>query len=186
MRALVLGAALTALSCSRAAPPVALSELSVRSVTRPSELGWVSSKEASGELPSALSLGGKASGRVLVYLEFPPETAQRRLLRAQLLLGTLPGGKGAVDVEVSRAEPARGSLKAWADQPRAKYPRLSAQLVPGAAPVRVDVTELVRAQTKPDEPLRILLRAEPGDGAPVLLETGAAGGVAPRLEQYWE
>jgi hypothetical protein len=51
---------------------------------------------------------------------------------------------------------------------------------------RLDVTELVRAQSKPDEPLRLLLRAEPGDGAPVLMQTGAAGGVAPRLEQYWE
>lgn len=186
MRALLLAAALSALSCSRAPAPLALSELSARSVTRPSQLGWVSSQQASGELPSALSLGGKASGRVLVYLEFPPETEPRRLLRAQLLLGTLPGVTEPIVVEVSRAEPARGALKQWADQPRARYPRLSAQLAPGAAPWRLDVTELVRAQTKPDEPLRILLRAEPGEGAPVLLETGAAGGSAPRLEQYWE
>ncbi len=186
MRAVLLGAALAVVSCSRAAAPVALSELSARSVTQPSELGWVSSKERSGELPSALALGGKASGRVLVYLEFPPESEHRRLLRAQLLLGTLPGGAGTIDVEVSRAEPARGTLKQWSDQPRAKYPRLSAQLAPGAVPLRVDVTELVRSQTKLDEPLRILLRAEPGEGAPVLLETGAAGGLAPRLEQYWE
>jgi hypothetical protein len=185
MRTLV-GVALLLLGCSRAAPAPALAELSGRSVTAPSQLGWVSSQQASGDLPSAIELGGRASGRVLVYLEFPPESERRRLLRAQLLLGTLPGGAGAVDIEVSRAEPARGGLTQWSDQPRARYPRLGAQLTPGAAPLRVDVTELLRAQTKPDEPLRILLRAEPGDGAPVLLETGAAGGVAPRLEQYWE
>jgi hypothetical protein len=184
MRTLV-GVVLLSLGCSRAAPAPALAELSGRSVTAPSQLGWVSSQQSSGDLPSAIELGGKASGRVLVYLEFPAQAERRRLLRAELLLGTLPGAQETLEVELSRAAPARGPLRSWSDQPRARYPRLSVQLTPGAAPLRVDVTELVRAQTKLDEPLRILLRAEPREDAPVLLQTGAAGGVAPRLEQYW-
>lgn len=185
MRGSLLALALV-LGCGRSAVPPALSDLSGRSVSSPSQLGWVSSAGPSGDLPSAIALGGKASGRALVYLEFPPESEPRRLLRAELLLGTLPGGADAIEIELSRAEPPSGKLRGWSDQPRARYPRLSTQLASNQAQLRVDVTELVRAQNKPDEPLRLLLRAEPGAGAPVLLQTGAAGGVAPRLEQYWE
>ena len=80
----------------------------------------------------------------------------------------------------------RGELAAWSDQPRARYPRLSTRLTSGASPVRLDVTELVRAESKPGEPLRLLLRAEPEASEPLLIETGAAGGAAPRLEAYSE
>jgi hypothetical protein len=53
-------------------------------------------------------------------------------------------------------------------------------------PVRLDVTELLRAETKADEPVRLLLRAEPRAVEPILIATGAAGGAAPRLQVYWE
>jgi hypothetical protein len=184
MRARLLALAVV-LGCGHSASPPAVSELSSRSVSAPVQLGWVSSLAPSGDLPSAIALGGKASGRVLVYLEFLPEGDPKRLLRAELLLDTLPGAD-TVEVELSRAEAARGELRSWSDQPRARDPRLGARLSSSGVPQRLDVTELVRAQSKPDEPLRLLLRAEPGDGAPVLVQTGAAGGVAPKLEQYWE
>jgi hypothetical protein len=53
-------------------------------------------------------------------------------------------------------------------------------------PARLDVTELLRAHSKPGEPFCMLVKAEPSDGAAVLVATGAAGGDGPRLEAYWE
>ena len=52
-------------------------------------------------------------------------------------------------------------------------------------PPRLDIDDR-GAEAKPGEPLRLLLRAEPGAAEPVLVSTGAAGGAAPRLEAYWE
>ena len=177
------------LGCAPAAGPAphaTLTERNARTVLEPSRLGWVSSERPSGALPSAIALGGKASGRVLVYLEFAAQSSERRLLRAELVLSATGVSGEAVEVELSRAEAARGELRAWSDQPRPLYPRLTAQLSTQAVPLRLDVTELLRGETKPGDPLRLLLRAEPGSGEPVLLETGAAGGAPPRLEAYWE
>lgn len=186
LRGAALGLGL-ALGCAGArAPSREVGELSGRSVTTSQRLGWVSSERPSGALPSAIALGGKASGRVLVYLEFAAPTEARRLHSAALLLSTSGAPGAAIDVELSRAEPPSGELRTWADQPRARYPRLTARLPGDAESVRLDVTELLRAEAKPGEPLRLLLRAEPGKAEPVLVATGAAGGAAPRLEAYWE
>jgi hypothetical protein len=173
--------------CGRAqSPALDVSEQSSRSVFLPVRLGWVSSERESGELPSAVALGGKASGRVLWYFEFPAPPPGRHVLRAQLVLGVSGPPGSSVGVELSRAEAARGELRRWSDQPRPRYPRLSATLSSASAPARLDVTEIVRAETKPGEPLRLILRAEPDARESLLLETGATGGAAPRLEVYWE
>jgi hypothetical protein len=50
----------------------------------------------------------------------------------------------------------------------------------------LDVTEILRAAPKRGEPLRLLLRAEPGEGEGVLIATGASGGELPRLELYFQ
>lgn len=185
--ALGLGIALGLSGCAGAqAPSGEVGELQGRSVATPQRLGWVSSERPSGALPSAIALGGKASGRVLVYFEFAPATEARRLHSAALLLETSGAPGASVEVELSRAEPPPVELRSWTDQPRARYPRLSAQLPGDGESVRLDVTELLRAEAKPGEPLRLLLRAEPGAAEPVLVATGAAGGAAPRLEAYWE
>jgi hypothetical protein len=184
---LAAGLALGLLGCASApAPSGEVGELQGRTVATPQRLGWVSSEQSSGALPSAIALGGKASGRVLVYFEFAAPTEARRLHRAALLLSTSGAPGESIEVELSRAEPPSAELRSWADQPRARYPRLKAQLPGDAASLRLDVTELLRAEAKPGEPLRLLLRAEPGDAEPVLVATGAAGGAAPRLEAYWE
>jgi hypothetical protein len=175
------------LGCGPAqAPPVSVAEQHGRSALSPVRLGWVSSERPSGTLPSAVALGGKASGRVLMYFEFAPPSPGRRLLRAELVLSTSGAPGESIAVELSRAEAVPGQLLSWADQPRARYPRLSARLASDNLPVRLDVTELLRAETKPGEPVRLLLRAEPDAAEPLLIETGAAGGAAPRLESYWE
>jgi hypothetical protein len=186
-RLVALGLVLGLPACERAKPrALNVSEQSGRSVLRPVRLGWVSSEGESGALPSAVALGGPASGRVLLYFEFPASEPGRRLLRAELVL-TVSGAPGtSIRVELSRAEPARKELRSWADQPRARYPRASASLAVHGAPARLDVTEIVRAETKPGEPLRLLLRAEPNAAESLSIETGAAGGEIPRLEAYWE
>lgn len=176
----------TPLACAGRPPSATVGEQSGRSVVLPARLGWVSSEQASGVLPSAIALGGKASGRVLMYFEFAPNSEPRRLLRADLVLTAWGAPGESLEVELSRAEAAGAELKSWADQPRARYPRLTARLASRGTPTRLDVTELVRAETKPGEPLRLLLRAEPGPGEPWLVATGAAGGAVPRLEAYWE
>jgi len=152
----------------------------------PLRFGWVTSEGSSVALPSAIGLGGKTSGRVLLYFEFPELSEPRRLLRGELVLHAIGAAGHAVDVELSRAEAARGRLERWSDQPQAVYPRLSLRLAADSAPVRLDLTEILRVRSKPGQPLRLLLRAEPGAGEPVLVQTGAAGGAQPRLEVYWE
>lgn len=185
-RALLLLLGSWLLGCAAPPPPAGLpSEAQARRVVSPERLGWVSSERASGELPSAIALGGTASGRVLVYLEFAPPRELGRLVRAGLLLD-VDGVGDAIEVELSRADAPRGELDSWSEQPGARYPRITRRLAPAAEPSRVDITELARAERKADEPLRLLLRAEPRAREPVLLATGAAGGWAPRLETYWE
>jgi len=187
MRAWAFYLALGACGCGGSAQPdSAIPEQSARSVLFPARLGWLSSEGPSGTLPSAVALGGKASGRVLLYLEFVRPQEPRKLLRADLLLETSGAPSAGIDVELSRSEPARGALSSWSEQPVSLYPRKSVRLAAGEGPTRLDVTELLRASSKPEEPLRMLLRAEPGEGAPVWVATGAASGAAPRLDTYWE
>jgi hypothetical protein len=189
MRAQWLALGLLALGCgaSSVAPPSPLSEQSDRHVLLPLRLGWLSSERSSGVLSSTVSLGGRASGRVLLYFEFEAPSPARPLLRAALLLGLPPNPAAPIEVELARSEPAHAELASWSDQPRAVYPRLTAQLSAGGDRVaRLDVTELVRAQSKPGEPLRIQLRAEPNADEPMLVETGAGAGQGPRLELYYQ
>ncbi len=183
-----LGAAWLALLASGCAGSEGLRdnvpELSERRVWRPVRLGWVSSERPSGALPGAIALGGPGSGRVLVYLEFPEPQRGRKLVRAQLWLSTT-GPSEPIDVELSRAGAAGPQLVTWSDRPLARYPSVSAKLGGGAGRQSLDVSELLSAPAAVGEPLRVLLRAEPDGAEPVLLETGADGGSAPRLELYW-
>src|SRR4051812_21475350 len=72
--------AASVLGCGSApAPPAAITEQSGRTLLLPARFGWVSSEQPSGSLPSAIALGGKASGRVLLYFEFEELKESRRL-----------------------------------------------------------------------------------------------------------
>jgi hypothetical protein len=178
-RYLLAGGASVLLGCVASAPPRrVVAEGARRSVLAPRRFGWLSSRETTGALPSAIALGGAPSGRVLLFFEFDGLGESRDLLRAELLLYTGGAPGQGIDIELSRAEAPRGELRAWADQPRALYPRLPARLESAAQPARLDVTELSRADTTPSVPLRVLLRAEP--------RGGEAGGAAPVLEAYWQ
>jgi hypothetical protein len=189
MRARWLALGLLVLGCGAGSgtPPSPLTEQNARHVLAPLRLGWLSSERSSGVLPSTVALGGRASGRVLLYFEFEAPSPARPLLRAALLLGLPPSPAAPIRVELSRSEPAHAELATWSDQPRAVYPRLTAELsASGDRVARLDVTELVRAQSKPGDPLRIQLRAEPNADEPMLVETGAGSGQGPRLEVYYQ
>jgi hypothetical protein len=185
-RSLLASASCLVLGCaSRARRPSTVSELASRSVSSPRRFGWLSSRRETGELPSAIALGAQPVGRVLLYFEFETPGELASLSVAELVLQTAgPPGHG-VDVELSRAEAARGELRAWGDQPRALYPRIAARLASNQERARLDVTELLRAESKPGAVLRLLLRAEPTGDEPVSVQTGAGGGAAPVLEAYF-
>lgn len=186
-RGLLAAASSLLLACASSAPSSGVvAEGARRRVLGPTRFGWLSSRQASGALPSAIALGAEPAGRVLLFFEFDSAAEPSRLLRAELLLHTAGPPGQSVDVEVSRAEAARGELRAWADQPRALFPRRAARLASAAAPARIDVTELLLAETTPGAPIRLLLRAEPRGDEPILVQTGVAGGAAPLLEAYWE
>lgn len=183
---LALGLGLAGVSCGAPAPAnVVLSELNGRSVLEPTRFGVLSSLRETAELPSSVALGAKSSGRMLLYFEFEQPEETRKLLRAQLLLHPTDGSDG-VEIEVSRADAPGARLRFWSDQPRALYPRLAARLGRHAGPERLDVTEILLARAKRGEPLRLLVRAEPGEGEGISIATGAAGGEGPRLELYWQ
>jgi hypothetical protein len=175
------------LGCSAQPPPaLVFTEQDGRSVLEPVQFGWLSSEHETGGLPSAIALGAKTSGRVLVYLEFPELEPSRRLLRAELLLSPSGAAFGRVPIELSRTEAPSGKLRRWSDQPRALYPRIAAHVSARSWPERLDVTEILQAQARRKEPPRLLVRAEPGEGEGVLIATGVSGGDAPRLEIYWQ
>lgn len=169
-------------------------EQAARELLVPTRFAWLSSERETAGLPSAIALGAQGGGRTLLYFEFPAPKQQRPLSQALLLLRPVGVSSAPVPVELWRADAARAELRAWGEQPRALYPRVTAKLGPGGpesllaeAPLlRVDVTSIVRAAASPSEPLRLLLRAEPGDGEGVLIATGAFGAEAPRLELYFE
>jgi hypothetical protein len=163
-----------------------VAESARRRVLAPRRFGWLSSRRDTGELPSAIALGAEPAGRVLLFFEFEDWNEASGLLRAELLLHTAGAPGQNIDVELSRAEAARGEMKGWADQPRALFPRRRAQLDSAAQPARLDVTELALAETKSGEPLRVLLSAEPRGAEPIFVQTGVAGGAAPLLEAYWK
>src|SRR5215207_8099510 len=96
---LALGLGFGAFGCGGPSPASgSLSELNGRSVLEPTQFGVLSSVRETSELPSSVALGAKASGRMLLYFEFPQPEETRKLLRAQLLLSPTDGS-GDVDVE---------------------------------------------------------------------------------------
>lgn len=188
--ALALAALLGGSGCApaRTAPP-GFVESNERTLLEPSRLEWFSAEQQTSELPGAIALGGAAAGRQLLYLEFAATVEPRAVLGAELLLSSLSTHGQAVALVLSRAEPPRARRGGPSGRPRALEPRSAAHFFARAWPERLDVTEMARARSKADEPLRLLVRAEPSDddGAEgVLLATGAAGGSGPKLEIYWQ
>lgn len=171
-------------ACGGAPAPTLLSVQHGRTLLEPSRLAVVSSEREAGQVPSAVSLGGPRSGTVLLYLEFPLPRPRRRLVRADLVLEVSGTPGSSVEVEVSGSDFADGSPASFAE-PRSVGARTTAELRVDGAPARLDVREVVSSQSEATQ-LRLLLRAAPRAPEPLLVATGVSGGMAPRLDLYWQ
>jgi hypothetical protein len=190
--------ALCALACGRSGaqnPPFVPPQAS-RLVVAPSELVWLGSHEPTRTdaanataLPSAVTLGSRAGGRSVLYLEFAGvERVKSRELLASYLLLTPDAGQMSsqpVSLELSRASALEPGSRDFSERPRSRSPRLDVQVRPNAPVLRLDVTELLSSDLERGRTLRLMLRAEARELEGVRIATGASGGRAPRLELYW-
>ena len=166
-----------------------------RIVLSPSEIAVVSARggqdSALGALPASVTFGGASDGASALYLRFEPRwRGARQIDTAFLLLDPLPGAAAdAADVSVEAWRIAsdweRGGLS-WVRQPRRAPPYargLARSSVP--APLRIDVTEIVRHWHEHARSERgLVVESCSGDAFGASFATGASGGAAPRLDLY--
>lgn len=166
---------------------------SERVVLHPIDLGVVSKRRAPREeapLPPAVTFGSAAAGATILLLRFDPTWKELGHVEAAFLLLEPAGSPPGSDVEIEAWLAGgrwSGAALSWANQPAPVLPgaRGLARTRP-AAPLRVDVTELVLAlkDRSPRADHGVLLSAPAGEGYGAAFATGAAGGNPPRLEIY--
>jgi hypothetical protein len=142
-------------------------------------------------LPEAIALGGAAAGSMVVLLRFSADWRDDAdVASAFLVLDPVEGAPPAaseVTLEVARIlEPWSSETASWGRQPRLSIPEVA-----GVArrrllvPLRIDVTEMVRAWARraPDDH-GIALLAPGDDPVGVACSMGVSEGLGPRLEVY--
>ena len=164
---------------------------SQRTVVAPVDLAVVTPDGDAGPLPALAEPGSHGRGSVVMLIRFPtPWGNQAEIAGAFLLLGlqdaAQPDGR-AVRVEVARIlDPWVGSDVSWGRLPRLSPVEITTSApVSSAAPLRIDVTHIVRRWTKgksDDRGIALLVCAN-GPFSPGYA-TGASGGLAPRLDVY--
>jgi hypothetical protein len=143
-------------------------------------------------LPQQLNLGARRFGTTLVLMRFAPVYSQaKNVSEAFLLLDPLPEGRAStydVGVEVWRIDSEWSTEQvSWRGQPKLAHPASHAIARSGPAPLRFDVTRVIRYLTEhPHADHGLALRAPAGRGAGISLASGIGGGHAPRLEIYHE
>lgn len=144
-----------------------------------------------GRLPEAIALGGAASGSTVVLLRFAASWRDdAEIASAFLVLDPVEGAPPAasqVSLEVARIlEPWTSETASWGRQPRLSIPELAAlaRRRP-AAPLRIEVTRLVRGWAKrASDDHGIALLAPGRDPVGLALSMGISEGLGPRLEVY--
>lgn len=169
--------------------PVA--ENSSRSIARVMEMAVIASDlEYSGGLPAAVSFGARRTGTVELLLRFEPIWLRSaRIEQAFLLLDPLPRARTSaanVSVDIWRVEEAWSKTElSWLAQPDLGHPKAEGIASANHAPLRVDVTQLVRFLKRfPEKDHGLAIRAAGHDAAGVSYATGVGGGRAPRIEVY--
>jgi hypothetical protein len=160
-----------------------------RTVAEPVAMAVISAERRGDALPRSVTFGGAAAGKTALYLRFaeldlPGQNIERAYLRLE------PETAGAfdtapVDVEVWRVRRAwtPGDFD-WSSQPTLGPPRARGQ-AHGRAPLRIDVTELVReAQQNPGRSHGLAVLGKAGEGHGASFSTGVGGEWLPRLEVY--
>lgn len=141
-------------------------------------------------LPQELTVGARSFGTTILLMRFEP--IWRRIpaiSEAFLLIDALPGGRVSthdVSVELWRIDSDWSTRDvSWRAQPRLAHPTAQAIARSGPAPLRMDVTRVIRyLKQHPRADHGLALRARAGRGAGISLASGLGGGHPPRLEIY--
>jgi hypothetical protein len=178
--------------CRAAESPPSLPDAQ-RVVLPPAALAVVGAfgPEGGDEVPSAVTLGRDAGGTVVMLFRFAATWRDdAEVVSAFLVLDALDGSPPAtspVTLETARVEEAwEQASVSWGRQPRLSVPRAAGAVrMRAPAPLRVDVTALVRAWSRRDKDDHgIALLARGGDAYGTVVSTGVSQGVGPRLEVY--
>ncbi|HET9930510.1 MAG TPA: hypothetical protein VFQ35_07480 [Polyangiaceae bacterium] len=169
----------------------AVPNASKRLLLRPSALGVARAHAESGGMAPGVTLGRRADNDTALYVRFDSDWNEGRVASAFLLLDPLPGSASGEDVALEVWRSRRdfvSSTFGWSVQPGLAPPfaRGLARSAP-PAPVRVDVTELLRFfATHPSQDHGFVVRATNQSESGVTLATGIDGGAPPRLDVYLE
>ena len=160
----------------------------------PVDFAVVASRGSGGggaSLPGAVALGRASSGTVVLLFRFAATWKDdAEVSSAFVVLDPLEGSPpsaGAVSFEMARiVEPWQPSVVSWGRAPHLDVPIVAGQARPRpSAPIRVDVTPLVRAWARRDRADHgIALLATGDDAFGAVVSTGVAQGTGPRLEVY--
>lgn len=139
----------------------------------------------------AVALGRSSAGDVVLLLRFAATWRDdAEIASAFVVLDPLAGAPPvaqAVTLEVARVlEPWRSETATWGRQPRLSIPEIAAVVRKRpAAPLRIDVTPLVRgwARRRGDDH-GIAILAQGGDAVGAAYSMGISQGAGPRLEVY--
>lgn len=178
--------------------PQDIAVLSARGVTpAPEPVASSSSSDAGSgsgghaRLPEAISLGAASAGSTVLLFRFAATWHDDADVQSAFLVldpvAGAPPAAAAVTLEVARIlDPWRSETATWGRQPRLSIPVVAAvaRRAP-AGPLRVDVTELVRAwaeRARDDHGIALL--APGADPVGVACSMGISEGLGPRLEVY--
>ena len=160
----------------------------------PVDFAVVASRGSGGggaDLPGAVALGRASSGTVELLFRFAATWRDdAEVSSAFVVLDPLEGAPpsmSAVDFEMARiVEPWQPSVVSWGRSPRLDVPVQAGQArARPSAPLRVDVTPLVRKWARRDsDDHGIALLATGDDAFGAVVSTGVAQGTGPRLEVY--
>jgi hypothetical protein len=164
----------------------------LRVILDPVDLAVIAAKgPLSAELPETIALGRASEGTALLLLRFVPTFRDDAdVVSAFVLLDPIEGvppAARAVSFEMARIrEPWQAATVTWGRQPRLDLPRRAGTVraLP-SAPLRIDVTSLVRDWSKrlPDDH-GIALLAQGNDAIGQAYSMGTTSGFGPRLEVY--
>ena len=166
----------------------------VRVVLAPVDLAVVAARGSGGggdALPEVVALGRGSSGTVVMLFRFAATWRDdAEVASAFLVLDALDGAPATtspITFEMARVmERWQPGVVSWGRQPRLGVPRVAGTQRPRAsAPIRVDVTPLVREWGRRDaDDQGIALLSHGDDAYGALVSTGASLGNGPRLEVY--
>ena len=162
-----------------------------RLVLVPADLAVISSGGEDDRLAENIALGRASAGSLVVLLRYAPTWQDGAQIEAAFVvlepLAGAPTPYGPISVETARIlEPWAAETASWGRQPRLAVPAAAGRVRPGpAAPLRIDVTSIVRGwsrRAEDDHGIALLSSGDDPYGA--VFTTGLTSGKPPALEVY--